>query len=53
MSIRGERSRKNKAIKGNNIPKRTPMPDLTLGDLKLKLLEDFNRTRSRLKLFLA
>ncbi len=52
MSIRGERSRKGKTIE-ENIPKRAPIPDLTLGDLKLKLPKDFNRTRSRLKLFLA
>ncbi len=53
MSIRGERSGKSKAIKEDDVPKRAPIPDLTLGDLKLKLLKDFNRTRSRLELFLA
>ncbi len=34
MSIRGERSGKGKAIE-DNVPKRAPIPDLTLGDLKL------------------
>ncbi len=52
MFIRGERSRKGKAIE-DNVSKRAPISDLTLGDLKLKLLEDFNGTRSRLELFLA
>ncbi len=52
MSIQGERSRKGKAIE-DNIPKRAPTPNLTLGDLKLKLIEDFNGNRSRLKPFLA
>ncbi len=52
MFIQGERSRKGKAIE-DNVPKRAPIPNLTLGDLKLKLPKDFNRTRSRLELFLA
>ncbi len=52
MSIRGERSGKGKAIE-DNVPKRASILDLILGDLKLKLLEDFNRNRSRLKPFLA
>ncbi len=52
MFIRGERSRRKKAIE-DNIPKRVPIPDLILGDLKFKLPKDFNRTRSRIELFLA
>ncbi len=52
MSIRGEKSSKGKA-EADNVLERAPTPDLTLGDLKLKLPEDFNGNRSRLELFLA
>ncbi len=52
MSIRGEKSGKGKA-EADKVPKRASTPNLIPGDLKLKLSEDFNRNKSRLKLFLA